>query len=84
MAKEYSIIVRTIGLLKDPADMSTDDLGAGLTKEADQALQEIIATATMMERQPWELVSHNIQIVARHLIVSVLIRRQLSGSKEGR
>lgn len=77
MAKEYSIIVRTIGLKGDPADLSTDALGEGLAPEITQALEEIVASATQFERQPWELVSHNIEIVERHLIVSVLLRRQL-------
>ena len=77
MAKEYSLITATFDLNADPAEMSMEKLGDGIAPELSTWLERSVLNAKEHEGQPWQFVSHDVAIVGRHVILSLLMHRQL-------
>ena len=77
MAYLYGILTESGTLDIGVADMTSSELSASLQEELAKVL---VRAATMTrERAPrgaWEIISHSVVRIDRHLLVNFLVRRQ--------
>ena len=73
--REYCTMVRTLEIKAGMADATADEVTNDLTVSLAQAVHAASTGTQTLEGGGWEIVSHNLARVDRHLIVSFLLCR---------
>jgi hypothetical protein len=73
--KEYSIMVHTIQLKPGIGDATSDEVSQGLTIALAQVIQTVGKAAQSLEGGGWDVISHEITRLDRHVVISFLLSR---------
>ena len=73
---EYSFMVQTAELNPGIVDMTTEQVGQGLAVSLMPVVQRASNAIQSLPPGGWEVVSHDLTRIDRHLILSFLLRRQ--------
>jgi len=79
---EYGFMVQTMEIKPDMEDATADGLGQTMAMSLGQMAQKASKGLTTIQGGNWEIVSHDMTRLGRHLIVTFLIRRQAKTSTE--
>ncbi|MDA0988165.1 MAG: hypothetical protein O2783_03320 [Chloroflexi bacterium] len=77
MDYEYGFLVETIEVKDEIADATADELRQGFASGLAGLAHKISTMVPTLPRSGFEVVSHDLTKIDRHLILSVLIRRPL-------
>ena len=72
---EYGMMVHSIEITPDMADQSANEFSQRLSGGLGQILNTAMNGLKTFQRGDWEIVSHSLTRVDRHLVLSLLIRR---------
>jgi len=72
---EYSMMVQTAELKPGIADMTTNEVSQSLSQAFGQAVSKAAQGANTVAGGGWEILSHEITRLDRHLVVSFLLKR---------
>jgi hypothetical protein len=73
---EYGFMVQTMEIKPDMEDATADGLGQMMAMGFGQMAQKAAKGLTTLQGGNWEIMSHDVTRLGRHLIVSFLLRRQ--------
>lgn len=76
MNYEYGFLVQTGTLTAGLADASSEEMGRGFAQLFGPLAERVSNAIRAYPNGPWEIVSHDITRIDRHLVVTFLIRRQ--------
>ena len=73
---DYGFLVQTATLTNELADQTSDEVASTLTPLFGQLSERISRAVRAYPNGPWEIVSHDITRLERHVVVTFLIRRR--------
>jgi len=73
---DYGFLVQTAALNVDLADLTSDEVASSLSPLLGQLGERISRAIRAYPNGPWEIVSHDITRLERHVVVTFLIRRR--------
>jgi hypothetical protein len=79
---EYGMMVQTLDIKPDMADLTAGEFSQNLTGSLGQLLHNAISGLKNFQQGDWEIVSHSLTRVDRHLVLSLLIRRHSQSALE--
>jgi hypothetical protein len=75
---EYGMMVHTLDIKPDMADLTASEFSQNLTGGLGQILHNVMEGLKKFQQGEWEIVSHSLTRVDRHLVLSLLIRRNVA------
>ena len=72
---EYSMMVQTMQLQPGMSDATGEEVGKSLAVALGQIVKTVSTASQKLEGGGWEIVSHELTRIDRHLVVSFLLRR---------
>ena len=73
--REYATMVQTAELKPGLADFTSDEVGQNIAVGLSQVLQKASKGLQTLQGGGWEILSHDLTRIDRHLVVSLLICR---------
>jgi len=74
---EYGMMVETGALRADFWDASSEQVSAGLAQSLGKIADKVGKALPKFQGGGWEVISHNLTRIKRHLIVTFMIRRTI-------
>jgi hypothetical protein len=78
MFYEYNFIVATADMTPAIADLTADELSLAMTATLNKMARSLSQSITVLPGDGWEAMSHDILRIDRHLVVTFLIRREIT------
>ncbi len=77
MPQQYAFMIETAELKAGAADATSDEISQSLGLGLGNIGEKITKALPTLPPGGWQVVSHDITRIDRHLVVTILIRRQL-------
>jgi hypothetical protein len=73
---EYGFIVQTIEIKPEADDADSNEVGKSMAIGMNQFVQKAARSLPNLRGGGWEIASHSLTRVGKHMIISLLIRRE--------